>query len=214
MLVLMEAGYRHVISVPSGAASDLAKSFEAFTSWLDQVQDIVICGDTDLPGRTLVKHLSDYLEHAAFHHPARRMQRHRRCDESLRHRSGAKRHRRCLCLPHHRYHHRRTTQGRGDERAARQIRPRLQRGLRPLDRPRFPSHRHRRPDHHDRYAQQRKNGFSERPDQPHHARHGTLCMLPLFRSSGQGQAYSTPDTPAAGQSQHHRLYRRAADTLY
>ena len=57
----MEAGYRHVISVPSGAASDLAKSFEAFTSWLDQVQDIVICGDTDLPGRTLVKHLSDYF---------------------------------------------------------------------------------------------------------------------------------------------------------
>lgn len=215
VLVLMEAGYRHVISVPSGAASDLAKSFEAFTSWLDQVQDIVICGDTDLPGRTLVKHLSDYF--------------------------GA----RCLfttlpggckdigdvmnlygtevvqsviedaCACH-------TTdiitveqrQGRGDERAARQIRPRLQRGLRPLDRPRFPSHRHRRSDHHDRYAQQRKNGFSERPDQPHHARHGTLCMLPLFRSSGQGQAYSTPDTPAAGQSQHHRLYRRAADTLY
>ena len=61
VLVLMEAGYRHVISVPSGATSDLAKSFEAFTSWLDQVQDIVICGDTDLPGRTLVKHLSDYF---------------------------------------------------------------------------------------------------------------------------------------------------------
>ncbi len=60
-LTLMEAGYRHVISVPSGAASDLAKCFEAFTSWLDQVQDIVICGDTDLPGRTLVKHLADYF---------------------------------------------------------------------------------------------------------------------------------------------------------
>lgn len=60
-LILMEAGYRHVISVPSGAASDLAKCFEAFTSWLDQVRDIVICGDTDLPGRTLVKHLSDYF---------------------------------------------------------------------------------------------------------------------------------------------------------
>ena len=138
VLVLMEAGYRHVISVPSGAASDLAKSFEAFTSWLDQVQDIVLCGDTDLPrthtGETSVRLLP---EHAPFHHPARRMQRHRRCDESLRHRSGAKRHRRCLCLPHHRYHHCRTTQGRGDECAARQIRPRLQRGLRPLDRPRF-----------------------------------------------------------------------------
>lgn len=60
-LILMEAGYRHVISVPSGAASDLAKCFEAFTPWLDQVQDIVICGDTDLPGRILVKHLSDYF---------------------------------------------------------------------------------------------------------------------------------------------------------
>ena len=60
-LVLMEAGYCHVISVPSGAASDLAKCFEAFTSWLEQVQDIVICGDTDLPGRTRVKRLSDYF---------------------------------------------------------------------------------------------------------------------------------------------------------
>ena len=60
-LILMEAGYRHVISVPSGAASDLVKCFEAFVPWLDQVQDIVICGDTDLPGRTLVKRLSDYF---------------------------------------------------------------------------------------------------------------------------------------------------------
>ena len=60
-LTLMEAGYRHVISVPSGAASDLAKCFEAYIPWLDQVQDIVICGDSDLPGRILVKHLSDYF---------------------------------------------------------------------------------------------------------------------------------------------------------
>ena len=60
-LILMEAGYRHVISVPSGAATDLAKCFEAFIPWLDQVQDIVICGDSDLPGRTLVKRLSDYF---------------------------------------------------------------------------------------------------------------------------------------------------------
>ncbi len=60
-LILMEAGYRHVISVPSGAATDLAKCFEAFIPWLEQVQDIVICGDSDLPGRTLVKRLSDYF---------------------------------------------------------------------------------------------------------------------------------------------------------
>lgn len=62
VLVLMEAGYPYVISVPSGAASDLAKSFEAFVSWLDQAENIVICGDTDRPGRTLVKHLSDYFD--------------------------------------------------------------------------------------------------------------------------------------------------------
>lgn len=28
---------------------------------MEQVRDIVICGDSDLPGRTLVKHLSDYF---------------------------------------------------------------------------------------------------------------------------------------------------------
>lgn len=61
MLVLMEAGYHYVISVPAGAASDLSKCFEAFTSWLDQVENVVICGDTDRPGRTLVKHLADYF---------------------------------------------------------------------------------------------------------------------------------------------------------
>ena len=36
-----------------------------------------------------------------------------------------------------------TTQGGSDKRAARQIRPWLQRGLRTADRPRFPPHRHR-----------------------------------------------------------------------
>lgn len=61
VLTISEAGYPFVISVPNGAASDLSKSFEAFESWLDQVQDIVICGDTDLPGRTLTKHLTDYF---------------------------------------------------------------------------------------------------------------------------------------------------------
>ena len=61
VLTLTEAGYAYIISVPNGAASDLSKSFEAFEPWLDQVRDIVICGDTDLPGRILVKHLTDYF---------------------------------------------------------------------------------------------------------------------------------------------------------
>ena len=61
VLTLYEAGYPYVISVPNGAASDLRKSFEAFVPWLDQVRELVICGDCDLPGRTLVKHLADYF---------------------------------------------------------------------------------------------------------------------------------------------------------
>ena len=61
VLTLLETGYPYAISVPNGAASDLAKTFEAFEPWLDQVRDIVICGDRDLPGRTLIKHLTDYF---------------------------------------------------------------------------------------------------------------------------------------------------------
>lgn len=61
VLTLHEAGYLYVVSVPNGAASDLAKAFEAFDGWLNQACDLVICGDRDLPGRTLVKHLSDYF---------------------------------------------------------------------------------------------------------------------------------------------------------
>ncbi|TCO88944.1 hypothetical protein EV202_12352 [Bacteroides heparinolyticus] len=47
--------------MPNGAAGDLHKSFEAFDPWLDYAQSIVICGDTDLPGRTRTKYLSDYF---------------------------------------------------------------------------------------------------------------------------------------------------------
>ena len=60
-LTLTEAGYPYVISVPNGASSDLEKSFEAFEPWLKQVRDIVICGDRDLPGRVLAKHLTGYF---------------------------------------------------------------------------------------------------------------------------------------------------------
>lgn len=60
-LTLLEAGFRYVISVPNGAAADLKKIFEAFVPWLDRVDEFVVCGDTDLPGRTLVKHLTDYF---------------------------------------------------------------------------------------------------------------------------------------------------------
>lgn len=61
VLSLLEAGYRHVISVPNGASCVPDKAFEAFESWLAPVNDVVLCGDTDLPGRTLVKKLADYF---------------------------------------------------------------------------------------------------------------------------------------------------------
>lgn len=60
-LTLLEAGYRYVISIPNGASSELHKAFEAFIPWLKQADEIVICGDTDLPGRVLTKHLADYF---------------------------------------------------------------------------------------------------------------------------------------------------------
>ena len=61
VLSLLEAGYRHVISVPNGASCVPDKAFEAFESWLAPVNDVVLCGDTDLPGRTLVQKLADYF---------------------------------------------------------------------------------------------------------------------------------------------------------
>ena len=61
VLSLLEAGYRYVISVPNGASCVPSKAFEAFEKWLAPVNDVVLCGDTDLPGRTLVKKLADYF---------------------------------------------------------------------------------------------------------------------------------------------------------
>lgn len=61
VLSLLEAGYRYVISVPNGASCVPEKAFEAFESWLAPVNDVVLCGDTDLAGRTLVKKLADYF---------------------------------------------------------------------------------------------------------------------------------------------------------
>ena len=61
VLSLLEAGYRYVISVPNGASCEPEKAFEAFEAWLAPVNDVVLCGDTDLPGRTLVHKLANYF---------------------------------------------------------------------------------------------------------------------------------------------------------
>jgi len=56
-LTLMQCGYRYVLSVASGAGTDLGKSHEAFEQWIAQAGEIVVCGDQDQKGRKLVKHL-------------------------------------------------------------------------------------------------------------------------------------------------------------
>lgn len=53
VLTLREAGFKYVVSVANGAQSDVKKSFEAFEPWLEAVKDIVVCGDSDRPGRYL-----------------------------------------------------------------------------------------------------------------------------------------------------------------
>lgn len=60
-LTLRQAGYRYVVSVSNGAATDVDKCFEAFAPWLEAVREVVICGDADQPGRTLQQHLTDYF---------------------------------------------------------------------------------------------------------------------------------------------------------
>ena len=60
-MTVCQAGYPYVISIANGAATDVEKCFEAFSAWLEPIRDIVICGDSDLPGRTLQKHLIDYF---------------------------------------------------------------------------------------------------------------------------------------------------------
>lgn len=67
VLTLCEAGFKYVVSVPNGANSDVKKSFEAFESWLEPVKDIVVCGDSDRPGRYLsMKLLSHFGAKALF----------------------------------------------------------------------------------------------------------------------------------------------------
>ena len=56
-LTLMSCGFPYVLSVANGAATNIAESHEAFEEWILQAEDIVICGDSDRPGRMLVKSL-------------------------------------------------------------------------------------------------------------------------------------------------------------
>ena len=56
-LTLMSCGFPYVLSIANGSQTNIAESHEAFEEWIAQVEEIVICGDTDRPGRTMVKAL-------------------------------------------------------------------------------------------------------------------------------------------------------------
>ena len=60
-LALYEAGYRHFISVPTGASSTPDVYLKPFIGWLKAVDQIVLCGDTDLPGRRMVESLGQFF---------------------------------------------------------------------------------------------------------------------------------------------------------
>ena len=56
-LTLLSCGFPYVLSIANGAQTNLAQSCEAFEGWIDQAEEIVVCGDTDRPGRELVRKL-------------------------------------------------------------------------------------------------------------------------------------------------------------
>lgn len=60
-LTLLTMGCGKVISVASGANTNLDRSFEAFREWLAPIRNVIICGDQDQRGRELTAALFDYF---------------------------------------------------------------------------------------------------------------------------------------------------------
>ena len=56
-LTLLSCGFPYVLSIANGADTNIEESHEAFETWILQAQEIVICGDSDRPGRGLVGQL-------------------------------------------------------------------------------------------------------------------------------------------------------------
>lgn len=61
VMTLMEAGYDHVISLSTGAQSNIEHELEAFLPWMEKVERFVICPDSDHPGRELAFNLRNFL---------------------------------------------------------------------------------------------------------------------------------------------------------
>lgn len=61
-LTLMTCGLPYVLSIANGASTNIEESHEAFDEWIQQAGEIIICGDTDRPGRRLVKLLIEQYQ--------------------------------------------------------------------------------------------------------------------------------------------------------
>lgn len=61
-LTLMTCGFPYVLSIANGASTNIEESHEAFDEWIQQAGEIIICGDTDCPGRRLVKLLIEQYQ--------------------------------------------------------------------------------------------------------------------------------------------------------
>lgn len=61
-LTLMTCGFPYVLSIANGASTNIEESHEAFDEWIKQADEIIICGDTDRPGRRLVKLLIEQYQ--------------------------------------------------------------------------------------------------------------------------------------------------------
>lgn len=59
-LTLLSCGIPYALSIANGAETNIEESHEAFEEWIAQVDDIIVCGDSDRPGRTLVRRLLDH----------------------------------------------------------------------------------------------------------------------------------------------------------
>lgn len=64
-ITLLSCGYRYVLSIANGAQTNVEESHEAFEEWIRQAEQIVICGDTDRPGRALVSQLLEQYKSMA-----------------------------------------------------------------------------------------------------------------------------------------------------
>ena len=59
-LTLLSCGIPYALSIANGAATNIQESHEAFEDWIEQADEIIVCGDTDRPGRGLVRRLLDH----------------------------------------------------------------------------------------------------------------------------------------------------------